>query len=542
MNIADVRQKFPQYSDLSDEQLAGALHKKYYADMPMEQFAQKIGLSQPAPVEAPARMSRLQNYQNAVAQRLAKVGTGIAGYGVDAAQAMGLVNPDVAQEAKGIISEGRERMIQQNPTQEGFERFVGDVIANPAMLVPGGVVRSAAVGGGIDALMDVDPSKSLEEKAMAGGGGALTGAATGYALGKIAKPITNQLSPEARRLAKVAEQEGIPLTAAQATGSKGLGLLEAGFETLPFTAGRQARVAEKQFEKLTQSALLKAGITAREATPEVIEKAYDKIGGEIGNITKSAAMPVDNAFVSDVVNVINEYANVIDPLRRPQFDAIVNEITSGSALKGEAYQKTRSQLGKMMKAAYNTDPNYANALEGVQEAMDNAMQRVLSPSQSKALQTARRQYANLKTIMKAASSTAKDTTSGMLTPAALQNAVKVNNPTAYVTGRGDLNDLARAGGMFLKKSIPDSGTAARTAMQDLLQGRIGTAALGGGIGYASGGSEGAMTGTAIGAGLPIAIQRAYQTPLVQSYLKNGIPVPDELIIKLSRAFATQGNE
>lgn len=49
MNIQEVRAKYPQYSDMSDEALASALHAKYYADMPKEQFAQKIGLAKPAP-------------------------------------------------------------------------------------------------------------------------------------------------------------------------------------------------------------------------------------------------------------------------------------------------------------------------------------------------------------------------------------------------------------------------------------------------------------------------------------------------------------
>lgn len=42
--MAEVRAKFPQYNDMSDEQLAGALHKKFYADMPEEEFKAKIGL------------------------------------------------------------------------------------------------------------------------------------------------------------------------------------------------------------------------------------------------------------------------------------------------------------------------------------------------------------------------------------------------------------------------------------------------------------------------------------------------------------------
>lgn len=42
--IAEVRAKYPQYNDLSDEALANALHKKFYSDMPEADFKAKIGL------------------------------------------------------------------------------------------------------------------------------------------------------------------------------------------------------------------------------------------------------------------------------------------------------------------------------------------------------------------------------------------------------------------------------------------------------------------------------------------------------------------
>lgn len=51
--IADVRAKFPQYGDMSDEQLAQGLHQKFYSDMPYEQFSQKIGLKAAAPPAPP---------------------------------------------------------------------------------------------------------------------------------------------------------------------------------------------------------------------------------------------------------------------------------------------------------------------------------------------------------------------------------------------------------------------------------------------------------------------------------------------------------
>ncbi len=47
ISIAEVRKKFPQYDDLSDQQLAQALHQAYYADMPFEDFAKKVGVKVP---------------------------------------------------------------------------------------------------------------------------------------------------------------------------------------------------------------------------------------------------------------------------------------------------------------------------------------------------------------------------------------------------------------------------------------------------------------------------------------------------------------
>jgi hypothetical protein len=40
--LADIRQKHPEYADLSDQQLAEGLHKKFYSDMSFEDFAKKV--------------------------------------------------------------------------------------------------------------------------------------------------------------------------------------------------------------------------------------------------------------------------------------------------------------------------------------------------------------------------------------------------------------------------------------------------------------------------------------------------------------------
>ena len=50
ITLDTVREKFPQYGDMSDADLASALHKKFYADMPADQFNAKIGYEPPEPI------------------------------------------------------------------------------------------------------------------------------------------------------------------------------------------------------------------------------------------------------------------------------------------------------------------------------------------------------------------------------------------------------------------------------------------------------------------------------------------------------------
>lgn len=47
--LAEIRAKYPQYSDLTDSQLADGLHAKFYADMPRADFNARIGFAPPAP-------------------------------------------------------------------------------------------------------------------------------------------------------------------------------------------------------------------------------------------------------------------------------------------------------------------------------------------------------------------------------------------------------------------------------------------------------------------------------------------------------------
>src|SRR5579872_5462220 len=45
MNLKEIREKYPQYNQISDKDLANKLHQKYYSHVPIEQFYEKIGFN-----------------------------------------------------------------------------------------------------------------------------------------------------------------------------------------------------------------------------------------------------------------------------------------------------------------------------------------------------------------------------------------------------------------------------------------------------------------------------------------------------------------
>lgn len=52
-SLAEIRAQNPQYNDLSDQDLADALHRKFYADMPKDEFYRRIGFGAAPPAKTP---------------------------------------------------------------------------------------------------------------------------------------------------------------------------------------------------------------------------------------------------------------------------------------------------------------------------------------------------------------------------------------------------------------------------------------------------------------------------------------------------------
>ncbi len=167
--------------------------------------------------------------------------------------------------------------------------------------------------------------------------------------------------------------------------------------------------------------------------------------------------------------------------------------------------------------ALRKDPDYADALRGIRNALDNAMGRSIpAGSADQALwQATRREYGAQKTIEKAASKAGEATAEGQIVPANLRNTVATgNNRGAYARGEGDFSELARAGAGVMGQ-MPQSGTAPRAAIHTI------AALLGGGAGAVGGAGVGSGIGAAAGAVAgPALAGRTLMSGPVQGYLGN----------------------
>lgn len=91
--MQDVRSQYPQYSDMNDDQLASALHSKFYADMPEPEFRTKIGLKNEPPAPEKSFGEKVVGVAKEVGNEAVRAGahlvTGIPLMAADAGVAIG---------------------------------------------------------------------------------------------------------------------------------------------------------------------------------------------------------------------------------------------------------------------------------------------------------------------------------------------------------------------------------------------------------------------------------------------------------------------
>ncbi len=361
-----------------------------------------------------------------------------------------------------------------------------------------------------------------------------TGSPWGEFAGTVAGSVLNPArlitpSPanaERNALTQTLRQEGVDLTAGQRTGSKPMRWAESVSGDIPFGSGRAAATAENQREQFTAAALRRIGENeATRATPDVIDRNFTRIGNEFDRLSSSNTARFDQQLGTDLTSAMREYAQLVpESARAPIVQNTVQDLVNvgrqnGGAIPGETYQALRSRLDRAARGA-RADPQLSDALFGIRNSLDDAMERSLMaagrPDEVQAWQTARNQYRNILVLEKAATTAGENAAHGFISPSALRGSVVGQNRRAYARGEGDYADLARSGAGILG-DLPQSGTAPRENMQDMF--KIITPLLGAeaGGGFGPGGIIG---GGLAGIAAPALMSHLLMSGPVQRYFGN----------------------
>jgi hypothetical protein len=508
-SLAEFRQQNPDYNDMSDTQLADALHRKFYSDMPRTEFNSKIGFvpEQSKPTDTKQAVNA---FTGGFIRDLPIVGPTIeSGAQKAAAGIRSLIHGTPYQDELKAVGDYAKGAAENNP---GLT-MAGGVAGNITALAPVGMTAigaralgitgpsafarigtGAVTGAGIGAADTAVRGGDIPTGTMIGAAGGAIGPALGAAASRLISPL--RTPPERQALVNILERENVPMTAGDSTGNRPLRWMETSLGDLPGAGSAISGAKEEQGQAFTRAALRRAGEAADLATPDVMQTAATRIGNDFNTLSARNTLQYDRQFAQDVANTVGAYDRTLNSQQRQVFHNYVQDIVSqpNGQMAGDMYQIARSRLSRQANNLYksNSDVQLADALTGLRDALDNGMRRSISPADAAAWDTARAQWGNMRTIEKAMGGAGERTAEGYLSPQQLRTAVKMRNPSAYVRGHGDLAELARAGAGVLQP-MPNSGTAPRAYMQHLA-----TAALpaigGGGAGYAAGGPEGAIAG------------------------------------------------
>jgi hypothetical protein len=422
------------------------------------------------------------------------------------------------------------------PTPNRYGKAVGEAIGNPASYIgPGGLLAKVltAAGGAVggeaagDVAEKLAPDAPKTQAAMR-----LIGAiAGGHSVGAPAKIVTpNIIAPERQAMLDVLNREGVTATTAgQRIGSKPLKYTESVMADQPFAGRNAEQINENVADQFTQAALRRVGENATRATPEVVDRSFNRIGNTFDRLTARNTMALDQPVQNDLLNTTIEYHNNVNPLMRaPVVENTMNDIASwagqqGGQLTGAQYQNLRSRLSAAARGS--NDPQLSHALSDMSESLDNAMERSIAatnPADAGAFAEARRQYRNMLVIERAATSGgAEKVGQGIITPAALSTAAKtVLGRRSFARGQDDFSELAHAGTGILTP-LPQSGTGPRENIIHHLQlaGLLGAEPAAAAAGAHAPGMIAAGLG---GIAAPAIAGRVIMSRPVQSYLSNQV--------------------
>jgi len=441
-----------------------------------------------------------------------------------------------AQTEKAIADEraASQNLMESTPGQLGYGagligqtllgggalKGAGALEAGQALINPSTYKAAATVGGVQGALQPTLPD---ENKAFNIGAGALLGTAGQgivNALGRVAQPIQSQLGEIGNSAVRTLREAGVPLDLAQSTGSKLLERVKAALSDNPITAGAQQELSGVQKQAYNKAIAKTMGESATNITPDVIQRAKDRLGSIYDDIASRNQIHFDDQLQKHLNDIRSEAEQVLNPTQFSTIDKQIANITNkaelqGGGLHGEQYQAIKKVLDKLSGGSDTDIASYARELkESLLDGLTRTAKSVGNDADVALLKKTNQQYGNMKKIEDVV---LKDP-EGNVSPSLLMNSLSTKGKRySFYQDDPQLAKLASAGKVVLPEKLPNSGTTARILAGATLP------ALGGiGYGLYQGDLESAGKGALAGVVAPKIGQTVINNPALGRYLSQGV--------------------
>lgn len=315
-------------------------------------------------------------------------------------------------------------------------------------------------------------------------------------------------------------EAGIPITPGQELGNPAAQVTESVMRYLPTSAPTVARVEDQQMRAFTRNIMKQAGIESDIATPEVLNKARQDFGKRYDALEAKTQMKGDGDLFNDLLQIEQNYVVGFPDQIKPTYKARVDEVLKYAAgekvADGKTYHRLQSQLSEeIARANRSTEPwaaYYGEAMSGLQNALAKAMERSAPEGLRDQWKDLNRQYAIFSRIEDTMGRAGQEKlNTGFIPPQQIGAVERGRNQRQWAEGGNPFTDFVRAGAAVLPDPVPNSGTAQRSFVQDLLTGGKRGVPAAGGVAASN-----AMGMTAIdpmmSLAIPYAVSKAWYAP------------------------------
>jgi len=426
------------------------------------------------------------------------------------------VDAAIAQDEANVASN------KQYAGRDGADwfRLAGNVISPANLAVASRAPAAASLGGRVAtgigqgaataAMQPVTSGNFAAEKAKQMG----TGAALGGAIPAVAEGVSRVIKPLTSAAVKKLADAGVSMTPGQILGGWA-GRVEEAMTSVPIIGdaikGAQRRGIVSFNNAAVNDALKPIGEKLPKGVegPDALAYARTKLGDAYDSLLPKLKGDLNtklsgNITLADQLNNIKKLGQAsaeLSPQQKKILQATVendikSKFTKNGLASGDTVKDVQEVLrNKAQKYQISNDPG-DRTLAGAFKEMESSVRKMVeeaNPAYKGELSKINTGYASFKRAQRAGSTVG--TKDGFFTPAQYNNAVKALDKTkdkrAFSEGTALGQELAQAGKSVLSQTVPDSGTALRSLMEN--------AALGGGA-FAAGGvplAAGAMAAPAI---------------------------------------------